>query len=1018
MKRKILFLGFFILSGYLSAIQSFPGIEKDSTVINFKSPPTDYWPHTRWWWPGNPVSKEEITYELEEMRSHGIRGVEQITMGPVYEKGNIPYLSDEFMDMLKHTVKEAKRLGMEVSLNFGGPGWIIGGEWVNEDDKSKDMVPTFADLKGAQIYKGNLPDKLSKTQRSWEHFTPELDGNETLLAVIGGKIENDGKINEKSLVNLTGLVDGNKIAWEVPEGEWRLMAFWLKKNGISNAVDHFNKGAMERYCEYLGNKFYTAFGDEFGKTVESLFADSFELANLASGINWSTGLLKEFRNEKGYDLTLYLPAIWWEVGDISPKIRFDVNDFLHQTGLKVFFNTFLEWCDAHNISGRIQPYGFNTDNIEAAGRAHIPEMEITAGEKDAAEWFDTRIGPKKYVSSGAHIYGRRVVSTEAYTFIHWERYRATLEELKIASDGYLLSGATKFYNHGFSFSPEKIVSPTRSIGFAAYIQPQNVWWDYYPRLAEYIARCSYLLRQGNFAPDIALYSPLANQWALNVLNPRRWTRDFDWGELGELLKSNGYDFDLINDDALQNLAEPEDGEIKINNLEYKLLILPNVETIPLKTLQFIEKYVDMGGIVIALERLPERSVGFIDYERADEKVVELVNKLFNKPKLPENEANAFYNLKEQVTEEGVLMNPYGKGRTYQIKNVIDRRIWWDKRSSTLDPFLRTIRNHLTPDFGIDFAMENMRKNEGLTFIHRKLGDRDFYFVANVQDKKSTIPVTFRTKNKNIRKWDPYTGEINSILNFSESGVGIKVALDLAPYESMFLEFSPGEPETYVTSTDFYQITGVKKNEIEALATNNGVYLTSIKTHDSEKSITSVVSGIPAPFLISGNWKIELKCNNFPTHASQSQFLNSWTDEPLTRNFSGTGQYKINFKLSSGYINEELRLILDLGKVGNIAEVILNDKNIDTIWMRDQKLDITEAIKRGENKLEILVTNTLINQISAMKEPPPIPEDLVPRFGKDATGTGTPREFGFKPLPASGLMGPVQIIPVKVVKTKF
>ena len=102
-----------------------PGLES-----GFRNPPRDYWPHTRWWWPGNAGSKEEITYELEQMRSHGIRGVEQISMGPVYEKGNVTYLSDEFMELVRHTVREAKRLDMEVSFNFGGPGWIIGGEFV------------------------------------------------------------------------------------------------------------------------------------------------------------------------------------------------------------------------------------------------------------------------------------------------------------------------------------------------------------------------------------------------------------------------------------------------------------------------------------------------------------------------------------------------------------------------------------------------------------------------------------------------------------------------------------------------------------------------------------------------------------------------------------------------------------------------------------------------------------------------------------------------------------------------
>jgi len=72
---------------------------------NFENPPRDCWPHTRWWWPGNPLSREEITWELEQMRTVGIRGVEQITMAPVYKTGNIRYLSDEFMEMVKHTVE-------------------------------------------------------------------------------------------------------------------------------------------------------------------------------------------------------------------------------------------------------------------------------------------------------------------------------------------------------------------------------------------------------------------------------------------------------------------------------------------------------------------------------------------------------------------------------------------------------------------------------------------------------------------------------------------------------------------------------------------------------------------------------------------------------------------------------------------------------------------------------------------------------------------------------------------------
>ena len=234
MKRKSVIIFLLLLATQLLAQKSMAHLKG-----GFRDPPPDCWPHTRWWWPGNAVSKEEITWELEQMRRQGIRGVEQITMAPFYEKGNIPYLSDEFFDMVKHTVKEAKRLGMEVSFNFGGPFWIFGGSWMTEKDRSKDMIPTFVDLEGPQLYMGTLPDELIKTNRSWELYEPALSGEEKLLAVVAGKLENN-RIDESSLIVLNSKVKNGDLEWEVPCGNWRLMAFWLARNEAYNAVDHFN----------------------------------------------------------------------------------------------------------------------------------------------------------------------------------------------------------------------------------------------------------------------------------------------------------------------------------------------------------------------------------------------------------------------------------------------------------------------------------------------------------------------------------------------------------------------------------------------------------------------------------------------------------------------------------------------------------------------------------------------------------------------------------------------------------
>ena len=116
----------------------------------FRNPPVDCRPHTRWWWMGNALSKSDITWELEQMRQQGIMGVEQITMQKVYERGNHPFLSEEYFDLVRHAIREAKRLGMEFSLNFGGPGWIWGGDWVPKEDRCKNLLASSVDVAGGK----------------------------------------------------------------------------------------------------------------------------------------------------------------------------------------------------------------------------------------------------------------------------------------------------------------------------------------------------------------------------------------------------------------------------------------------------------------------------------------------------------------------------------------------------------------------------------------------------------------------------------------------------------------------------------------------------------------------------------------------------------------------------------------------------------------------------------------------------------------------------------------------------
>ncbi len=970
---------------------------REEMMRSFANPPASCRPHTRWWWMGNAITKKDLTWQLQQMHEQGIGGVEQITMEEVYEKGNVPYLSEEYLDLVVHGIREAKKRGMEFSLNFGGPGWVIGGAWVPQEDRSQNMVPTSIQLEGGQRFSGTLPTKVGEVPQTGQMIAKDITTEDRLVAVIAGRIAADPLL-EPSLVDLTPAVNGRRLDWDVPEGKWRLMAFWLKYTEHGSAADHFGKGAMKRYCDYLGGRFRKAFGEEFGKTVDSFFCDSFEVAMIHNGIYWSGDLMDRFRAFKGYDLTRYLPAIWWDVGEITPKLRYDVNEFLHHVGLDTFFKTFLDWCEANHIKGRIQPYGFPTDIIQSAGMTHFPEMEITAGEKDAVPWFDTRIGPKKYVASGAHLYGRNTVTTEAYTYLHWETYRATLEEMKIASDVFLRSGANKFYNHGYTCSPERDIAPSRRFESEVLISHSNVWWKYYRLLSDYIARCCYLLRQGHFTADIAVYSPLASQWTQEVRNSRMWTRDFDWGSLGKLLIANGYDFDLINDDVLVNHARLEDGTIHVRDMEYRILLLPNIQAMPLESLERVREYASCGGVVIALERVPEFSVGLADYERKDKTVRSIIKEMFDKPVWRSNPT---------------APRDYGKGRTYHIHHVIDRSDVLECSSSALDPFLNTLRRHVTPDFSIDFVREGIRENNGLAFIHRRLPDRDIYFVTNIQDHPIDMPVAFRVSGKPPTEWNPYNGRVTRLWEYEEKDGVTWVPLRLAAYESTVIVFDGEMDGRHVTDSTFQKVLGVNDHSVEALARENGVHTIKL---ENDVLARTIVEGIPATYTIEGDWRLTLEGKDFPRVATTLSRLRSWTDDRRTKHFSGTGRYEIDFDLPASYIADDLQLQLNLGVVANIADVELNDKRVGICWMRDQPLDISGVARAGANSLSIEVTNTLINRVSGLKELPPVPERLRPRFGRDlkAKTAQSRKLIGYEPLPNSGLLGPVTIQALKRV----
>ena len=86
-------------------------------------------------------------------------------------------------------------------------------------------------------------------------------------------------------------------------------------------------------------------------------------------------------------------------------------------------------------------------------------------------------------------------------------------------------------------------------------------------------------------------------------------------------------------------------------------------------------------------------------------------------------------------------------------------------------------------------------------------------------------------------------------------------------------------------------------------------------------------------------------------------LQSWTKTGLA-NYSGSAIYEKSISLPQSFHGK--RLLLDLGRVSSVAEVQVNGRDAGTLVWSPYRLDITEFLHSGENRLRIRITNTEAN----------------------------------------------------------
>jgi hypothetical protein len=678
-------------------------------------------PMMRWWWFGPAVERDELARELRTMKAGGIGGVE---IQPVYPLAlddpqtgfrNIRFLSPEFLAMVGFAADTARELGMRVSITLGS-GWPYGGAWVPATEAAGRLRVEAVSVSGNA-------DSVA---------VPAMENGETLLAafVAAGTPEHyDGE--QAQLVE--NLKDGRLILPPGLNGTQVALFFISSRTGQQVkrpadgaegfVLDHFSAVAVRDHLKNVGEPLMRAFGEH---PPYSVFSDSLEVYES----DWTSELLTEFRNRRGYDLTPHLPDLIAGKAPEAGDLRFDWARTLAELIDEHYLAAINTWARAHGTQFRSQSYGIPAVTLSSNALVDLPEGE-------GSQWH----GPFSYTrwaTSGSHVYGRPLTSAEIWTWLHSPAFRATPLDMKAEADTFFLQGVNQLMGHGWPYSPASAGEPGWSFYAAAVFNNHNPWWMVMPDVTGYLTRVSWLLRQGKPANDVAVLLPEEDaqaQFSLAKATVSDRMPELLGPELIPSILDAGYNFDFIDAAAIDRVG-----------IRYPVLVIPNVERLPLTTYKKIAEYARSGGVVLATQRLPSRAPGWVESKRDSAAVQQVSQELFG----PDAK---WVKLIEKTSDLGAAMGAFLKA------------------DAALDP--------VTPEVG---------------FIHRRLADADIYFVANTDNRRHTFTATFRTERSAAEWWDPFSGKI------SGAGRGPAVKMDLAPYESRVVVFSDHAAPANATTT--------------------------------------------------------------------------------------------------------------------------------------------------------------------------------------------------------------------------
>ena len=562
----------------------------------FENPTAEYRGTPFWAW-NCKLEKEELTWQLEVLKKMGFGG------GHMHVRTGMatPYLSDEYMDLIKACVDKAKSEDMLAWL-YDEDRWPSGaaGGLVTKDKEFRARHLLFTPVPYAGGDGAVLMEKSSARAARTE--------NGYLLAAYDVELDKEG-----FLVSAKVIGENEEAAHE----KWYAYLEQNSESGWFNNqtyVDTLNKKAMQRFIDITYEAYNRTIGDEFDKTVPSIFTDEPQFSRKSTlryatdkedvTLPWTDDLADTFAAAYGgEDVVAGIPELIWDRADGETSlVRYHYHDHICERFAEAFADQCGAWCREHNmaLTGHMMEEPTLESQTAALGEAmrsyrgfDLPGIDMLCARFE----YTTA----KQTQSAVHQFGYEGMLSELYGVTNWD---FDFRGHKLHGDWQAALGVTIRVPHLSWVS----MAGEAKRDYPASINYQSPWWDQYKLVEDHFARVNTAMTRGVPVVKVGVIHPVESYWL--HWGPAEQTAmvrdelDQNFQNLTEWLLFGGIDFDFISESLLPTQCEKGGAPLAVGHMNYDVILVPGCETLRASTMERLEAFAAAGGKLVFAGQIP------------------------------------------------------------------------------------------------------------------------------------------------------------------------------------------------------------------------------------------------------------------------------------------------------------------------------------------------------------------------------------------------------------------------------